>query len=50
MQLLTRFWFEFEISGDDLCRFGYLPSYGIGVTAYNYDDALKANAQMGCSW
>ena len=39
--LLTRFWFEFEMSEDDLRRFPYFPSYGIGITAYDYHDALR---------
>lgn len=41
MRLLTRYWFEFEITEDDLQQFGYFPAYGIGVTAYNYEDALR---------
>jgi hypothetical protein len=41
MQLLTRFWFEFDFSGDALRRFGYLPAYGVGITAYNYNDAMR---------
>jgi hypothetical protein len=36
MQLLTRFWFEFDLSGEALRRFGYFPAYGGGITAYNY--------------
>src|SRR5687768_13629377 len=41
MQLLRRFWFEFDLSGEALRRFGYFPSYGVGITAYNYEDALS---------
>lgn len=41
MQLLTRYWFEFELSGEDLRRFGYFPAYGVGITAYDYQDALS---------
>lgn len=40
MQLVTRFWFEFDLSGDKLYRFPRFPAYGIGVTAYDYHDAL----------
>ena len=39
MQLLARYWFEFELSGEDLRRFGYFPAYGVGITAYDYQDA-----------
>jgi hypothetical protein len=41
MQLLTRYWFEFGLSGEDLRRFGYFPAYGVGITAYDYQDALS---------
>lgn len=40
MDLLRRFWFEFELVGDDLSRFGYWPAYGVGVTSYNFQDAV----------
>lgn len=41
MELLTRYWFEFEMTDNDLQRFGYFPAWGIGITAYDYKDALK---------
>src|SRR5258705_5481561 len=41
MQLLTRYWFEFDLSGEDLRRFGYFPAYRVGITAYDYQDALR---------
>lgn len=42
MNLLRRYWFEFEICEDDVFRY---PSYaglgrGCGVTAYDQNDAL----------
>ena len=40
MDLLRRYWFEFEFSSEDRRWFAYWPSYGIGVTAYNFEDAL----------
>ena len=49
MPILTRYWFEFDEA--DLIewrdgwpthgRFGYLPSPGCGITAYDYEDALR---------
>lgn len=42
MPLLRRYWFEFALSGEDLRRFGYFPAYGVGVTAYDYEDALAS--------
>ena len=41
MPLLKRYWFEFDISGEALRRFGYFPAYGVGITAYDYEDAVK---------
>ena len=40
-ELVTRFWFEFDLSGENLRRFPYFPAYGIGITAYDYHDALR---------
>jgi hypothetical protein len=40
MPLLTRYWFEFELGDNDLLQFGYFPSYVIGITAYDYEDAF----------
>jgi hypothetical protein len=41
--LLTRFWFEFDRSTDELRRHvdGYGAGWGCGVTAYSYEDALN---------
>jgi hypothetical protein len=38
--LLKRFWFEFDLSGEELRRFGHFPAFGVGITAYDYEDAL----------
>jgi len=42
MDLLKRFWFEFDISEDDLRRYSSYSGLGLGcgVTAYSYEDAL----------
>src|SRR5262245_34608723 len=43
MDLLKRFWFEFEISEDGIRRYSSYTSVlrlGCGVTAYSYEDAL----------
>ena len=41
MKCLKRYWFEFDISGENLSQFGYLPMHGCGITAYDYNDALN---------
>jgi len=42
MDLLKRFWFEFDISEDALRRYSSYSGLGLGcgVTAYSYEDAL----------
>jgi hypothetical protein len=42
MSLLKRFWFEFDISKDDLHRYSSYSGLkmGCGVTAFSYEDAL----------
>jgi hypothetical protein len=40
---LTRYWFEFNISPGELTTYPSYAglSYGCGVSAYSYDDAIK---------
>ena len=40
MKLLTRYWFEFDLSTEHRNRFPYVIAYGVGITAYDYQDAL----------
>jgi len=38
---LKRYWFEFDFSNPCLSRYRYLPACGCGITAFDYEDALK---------
>jgi hypothetical protein len=39
---LKRYWFEYDVSQDEISRYSYLPlGYGYGITAYDYEDALR---------
>lgn len=39
--MLTRYWIEFETNQYEDFTFHCFFKRGIGVTAYNYDDAIK---------
>lgn len=46
--ILTRYWFEFVISDQDLQRYNNYGGLGLGcgVTAYTYEDALAVLAEQ----